>query len=68
MPVKIDWDTGIGTEDADRSTYVVQPVIPFGLNDKWNVISRTIVAVYIDAESPVASGSDIDGMGDILQR
>lgn len=67
VPIKLDWDTDIGTADADRSTYVVQPVIPFALNEEWNVISRTIVPVYIDAESPVAGGNDASGMGDILQ-
>jgi len=67
VPVKLDWDTGFGPEDADRSTYVVQPVIPIELNPTWNVISRTIVPVYIDAESPVPGGSDETGMGDILQ-
>ncbi len=67
VPIKLDWDTGIGNTDADRSTYTIQPVIPLELNAKWNVISRTIVPVHIDAESPVAGGSDNNGMGDILQ-
>ena len=67
VPIKFDWDTGIGTADADRSSFTIQPVIPFGLNDTWNVISRTIVPFYIDAESPVLGGSDTNGMGDILQ-
>ena len=67
VPMKLDWDTDIGDEDADRSTYIVQPVIPVGLNDDWNVISRTIVPVYIDAEAPNEGGHDDTGMGDILQ-
>jgi hypothetical protein len=67
VPMKLDWDTGFGQADADRSTYVVQPVIPFALTDDWNVISRTIIPVYIDAESPSGAGSDTTGMGDILQ-
>jgi len=67
LPMKLDWDTDIGDADADRSTYVVQPVIPIGLNATWNIISRTIVPVYIDAESPVKGGNDETGMGDILQ-
>jgi len=67
MPIKLDWDTNIGKADADRSTYTVQPVIPIGLNDEWNIISRTITPVYIDAESPVKGGGDDTGMGDILQ-
>ena len=50
VPIKLDWDTDIGTADADRSTYTIQPVIPFSLNEKVNVISRTIVKVYIDIQ------------------
>ena len=66
-PTKLDWDTDIGPEDADRSTYITQPVIPVEMNDDWNIISRTIIPFYIDAESPVAGGDDESGMGDILQ-
>lgn len=67
MPIKFDGDTDIGPAEADRSTYVVQPVIPVSLNKNVNVISRTIVPLYVDAESPVMGGSDVSGMGDILQ-
>ena len=66
-PTKLDWDTNIGPEDADRSTYITQPIIPIGLNDDWNIISRTIVTFYVDAESPVEGGNDETGMGDTLQ-
>ena len=67
VPMKLDWDTGIGPADADRSTYTIQPVLPFSISEGTNVISRTIVPVYIDAESPVPGGSGTYGMGDILQ-
>jgi len=66
VPLKLDWDTGIGPENADRSTYVVQPVIPISLSADWNLISRTIIP-YIDAQSPVPGGSDESGLGDITQ-
>jgi hypothetical protein len=66
VPIKLDWDTGIGPNNADRSTYVVQPVIPFTLNEKWNVISRTIVP-YIDGQSPGPGSGDYVGLGDIQQ-
>jgi hypothetical protein len=66
VPLKLDWDTGIGAADADRFLYVVQPVIPFSLNRDWNLISRTI-APYIDLQSPVPGGGDASGLGDILQ-
>lgn len=67
VPLQIDWDTGIGSEDADRTSYTFQPVVPIELNKDWNVISRTIVSAYIDAESPVAGGNDISGNSDVLQ-
>lgn len=71
VPIKLDWDTGIGSTDAKRATYVVQPVIPISLNQDWNVISRTIVPAFINLQSPVPgggdSGGDFDGMGDVLQ-
>jgi len=66
VPLKLDWDTGIGPVGADRSTYVVQPVIPISLGADWNLISRTIIP-YIDAQSPVAGGNDESGLGDITQ-
>ena len=65
VPVKFNWDTGIGPADADRSTLLVQPVVPFSVNNNWNLISRTIVPVQIRAESPVAGGSTQTGSGDI---
>jgi hypothetical protein len=66
VPMKLDWNTGIGPANADQDIYVVQPVIPITLNEEWNVISRTILP-YIHQESPVAGGSSIGGLGDTLQ-
>jgi hypothetical protein len=66
VPMKLNWDTGIGPAGADRSTFIVQPVIPFSLGNDWNLISRTIVP-FIDAKSPVAGGNDESGLGDITQ-
>src|SRR4051812_8971071 len=43
VPVKLDWDTGIGQAGADRFTVVVQPVFPLSLNNEWNLITRTII-------------------------
>jgi hypothetical protein len=65
VPLKYSWDTGIDPGDRDRSTYIVQPVIPFELNAEWNLITRTIVP-YVDAEAP-AGTSNASGTGDILQ-
>jgi hypothetical protein len=66
LPIQNNWDFGIGPADAMRYTLNVQPVIPFSLNDEYNLITRTIVP-YIYAESPVRNRSDKSGLGDILQ-
>jgi hypothetical protein len=66
VPMKLDWNTGIGPANADQEVYVVQPVIPITLNEDWNIISRTILP-YINQESPIAGGSSISGLGDTLQ-
>ena len=66
VPLQNNWDFGIGPADAMRYTLNVQPVIPFSLNDNWNLITRTIMPV-IYAESPTKGGRDKSGLGDILQ-
>jgi hypothetical protein len=66
LPLQSNWDYEIGPADAMRYTLNVQPVIPFSLNDQYNLITRTIVP-YIYAESPVRNRSDKSGLGDILQ-
>jgi len=67
LPMKLDWDTGFGSTGADRSLWVVQPVIPITLNEKWNVISRTVTPVWIDLGPTAPGGNSTTGMGDILQ-
>ena len=66
VPIQNNWDFGIGSANAMRYTANIQPVIPFSLNEDWNLITRTILPV-IYAESPVAGGRDASGLGDIVQ-
>jgi len=66
VPIKLDWDTGIGSAGADRSVFIIQPVIPFSIGKDWNLITRTIIP-YISAQSPVAGGSKESGLGDTNQ-
>lgn len=66
VPIQNNWDYGLGTTNASRYTLNVQPVIPFTVNEKWNVITRTIVPyVSFSALSPGTSGAG--GLGDIVQ-
>lgn len=66
LPLQSNFDFGIGPRDAMRYTLNVQPVIPFELNDDWNLITRTIIPI-IDAESPAPGIEDASGMGDVVQ-
>jgi hypothetical protein len=66
VPLQNNVDFRIGPKDALRYTLNVQPVIPFSLNDNWNLITRTIVPI-IYAEPPVAGAGYHSGTGDIVQ-
>ena len=65
VPIQVNVDTGIGADDAERTTINFQPVVPFALDEEWNLITRTIVPL-IDAEAPTSTDSDESGLGDIL--
>jgi hypothetical protein len=68
LPVQYNWDQIMGpTGDGMRSTTNIQPVLPFTLNDDWNLISRTILPV-IDQHGLAPNGAaDKSGVGDITQ-
>jgi len=67
VPFKIDFDDGIGPANADRETYLLQPVIPISLSDNWSYITRTIVP-YVDMSSPTVGGQGSSGMADTLEE
>lgn len=66
VPIQNNWDFGIGSANAMRYTANVQPVVPFSLNDDWNLITRTIVPV-IYAEGTTVGASSKFGLGDVVQ-
>ncbi len=67
VPLQSNFDFGIGPGDGTRWTTNVQPVIPVGIGDDWNVISRTILPI-IDVEGTLQDGAgDASGLGDIVQ-
>ena len=47
-------------------TLNIQPVVPFSLNKKWNLISRTILPVATQ-NNIIAEGSTQTGLGDVVQ-
>lgn len=66
VPIQNNWDFGIGPANAMRYTANIQPVIPFSLNEDWNLITRTILPI-VYAESPVQGGHSKFGLGDSVQ-
>lgn len=68
LPIQSNVDFGVGAGDGTIWKTNIQPVIPFGISEDWNVISRTIIPV-IDQEGLAAAGDALDasGLGDISQ-
>lgn len=67
VPIQANYDDGYGVDGNGSQVRVnVQPVIPFQLNDDWNLISRTILPV-IKQEHFTQSGFDDSGLGDTVQ-
>ncbi|TBY08156.1 transporter [Rhizobium laguerreae] len=66
VPFQFNYDSGYGPNEGNRETLNIQPVIPFSLNDDWNLISRTIVPVIWQNDIAGPSGSQF-GIGDITQ-
>lgn len=67
LPIQSNYDFGIGPGDGTKWTTNIQPVIPVGLGEDWNLISRTILPV-IDQEGIAPGGvADETGLGDVVQ-
>ncbi len=68
VPIQSNYDFGIGLGEGTKWTTNIQPVIPFGISEDWNVISRTILPV-IDQEgfAPAGDALDASGLGDTVQ-
>ncbi len=68
LPFQFNWDRDIGpARDGKRTTLNIQPVVPIGLNEDWNLISRTIVPV-VDQEIPGLGDGSQRGVGDVTQN
>jgi len=65
IPIQMNFDRGIGpTDDGNKVTTNIQPVIPFHVNENWNLITRTIVPVIYQDDVFPGAGSQF-GLGDI---
>lgn len=67
VPIQANYDKDTGPyEDGSVWRINIQPVIPFMLNDNWNLITRTILPVIDQSDVPV-DGMGESGIGDIVQ-
>jgi len=67
VPLQANYDENIGpAEEGERWLINIQPVIPVGLNEDWNLISRTILPVISQKELFPGAGSQ-SGIGDVVQ-
>ena len=65
VPFQNNFDYGGGSaRKGSQYTINIQPVIPFKLNDDWNLITRTIVPV---TQQVHIQPENVGGLGDIVQ-
>ncbi len=66
FPLQFNYDEDIGPGDAGERLQVnLQPVVPIVLNERWKVLSRTILPVLDQHDIP--PGNDESGIGDITE-
>ena len=58
LPLQNNIDFNIGPHDRTKYTLNIQPVIPFNLTDKWNVITRTIFPLKYQPNITQSSGGE----------
>jgi hypothetical protein len=64
LPFQNNTNFKFGPLDKTQNVLNIQPVIPFHLNDNWNLITRTIIPVI--SQPALAPGKDRkNGIGDI---
>jgi hypothetical protein len=64
VPIQMNYDRDIGADDGSKLQANIQPVIPFSMNEEWNLISRTILPVIYQEDIFFDSGSQF-GLGDM---
>jgi hypothetical protein len=65
VPFQSNWDFGVGPEEKQRYLLNFQPVMPFSLNENWNLIARLIVPV-VSQPPLVPGGQSTFGFGDFV--
>src|ERR1700749_4204983 len=66
VPFQFNYDCCIGPANASRVTLNLQPVMPFQISDRWNLITRTILPVIQESAPAPGVGAHF-GLGDTTQ-
>ena len=45
VPIQENWNFGMGPADRTQNVMNIQPVIPFSVSEKWNLITRWITPI-----------------------
>lgn len=64
LPFQNNMAFGIGPNNRMQNTLNIQPVVPFNLNQGWNLITRTIAPIVKQPDISTSS-DDTWGLGDI---
>jgi hypothetical protein len=64
IPFQDNINFGVGPESGVQNVLEIEPVIPFKLNDDWNLISRTIIPV-VEQPTLAPGVGNITGLGDV---
>jgi hypothetical protein len=63
-----NWNYNVGPlEEGERFVVNIQPVIPFSINENWNLYSRTIIPVVHQQDIFPGSGTQ-NGLGDTVEQ
>lgn len=66
VPIQVNYDDNMGLNQGGSQWKInIQPVIPFSISEKWNIITRTILPLIDQEDIPVA-GQGESGLGDIV--
>ena len=61
VPFQFNWENGVGPDNGLRTVLNIQPVVPFEISPKWNMIERWIMP-YVSQPEYLNSAT---GLGDI---
>ncbi len=65
VPFQFNWEQGVGPNEATRFILNVQPVMPFAMNQDWNLITRVIVP-FVSQPALAEGGSPAFGVSDVF--